>query len=130
MKLPSLLRVPKPRSFEYQPRYYDPQKEEREERFKRILREAEAKKDESFYADKEAYKGHIAKAFEQGRKQQQGAQVGRTQIVLMLLLVLTVVAYWYLGSKGLWLLLGGVLAVYFWLRRQSSNTPSRRQRRF
>ena len=39
MKLPSLFKTPKYRKFDYNPRYYDPVKEEVEERVQRIKRE-------------------------------------------------------------------------------------------
>jgi len=43
MKLPSISKIPKFKRFDYQPRYYDPAKEELQERVERITREHEAK---------------------------------------------------------------------------------------
>jgi len=39
MAIPSFFRMNKPRHFKYVPRYYDPEKEEREERISRIKEE-------------------------------------------------------------------------------------------
>lgn len=39
MKLPSLVKIPKYKRFEFRPRYYDPVKEELEERVEKIKRE-------------------------------------------------------------------------------------------
>ena len=43
MKLPSLSKISKYKRFDYQPRFYDPLKEELQERVERITREHEAK---------------------------------------------------------------------------------------
>ena len=43
MKLPSLSKLPKYRRFDFQPRYYDPVKEELQERVERITQEHKAK---------------------------------------------------------------------------------------
>jgi len=42
VKLPSLVRLPKHKRFEFQPRHYDPIKEELEERIEKIKREHKA----------------------------------------------------------------------------------------
>ncbi len=42
MKVPSIVRLPRYKSFSYEPRHYDPIKEEIEERTERIRRELEA----------------------------------------------------------------------------------------
>lgn len=39
MGIPSLFKIPGHRTFTYRPRYYDPEKEEREERNREIMRE-------------------------------------------------------------------------------------------
>ena len=43
MKIPSIVRIPKYKRFDFQPRYYDPVKEELQERVDKIKREHEAK---------------------------------------------------------------------------------------
>ena len=55
MKLPSLTRLPKNRRFNFQPRYYDPIKEEIEERTSRIKKE--------IGDSSEFYREHISAAF-------------------------------------------------------------------
>ena len=43
MKIPSIVNIPKNKRFEFQPRYYDPVKEELHERIEKIKREHNAK---------------------------------------------------------------------------------------
>lgn len=43
-KLPSFIKLPRNKTFDFQPRYYDAEKEELEERKARILRQLEAEK--------------------------------------------------------------------------------------
>lgn len=46
MAIPSFFRMNKPRHFKYAPRYYDPEKEEREERLRRIKEELGMREEE------------------------------------------------------------------------------------
>ncbi|MGD1840202.1 MAG: hypothetical protein ACFB0B_04800 [Thermonemataceae bacterium] len=112
MKLPSIIRLPRNRSFDYQPIYYNPEKEAKEERFKRILSENNKK----VTYDKN-YDHRIAKAFQESRKHKAN-DIGIMQAILILILLATAIAYWYIGTASLWIMFLGVAAVYLWLRRK------------
>ena len=78
MKIPSFIRLPKNKRFNFEPRYYDPIKEEIEERTSRIKNEME---EEEGYS----HRGSISSAFR--RKQRQNKQSNVMQFVFVFILV-------------------------------------------
>ncbi|HNQ37323.1 MAG: hypothetical protein KA780_00935 [Prolixibacteraceae bacterium] len=55
--------LPKPRQFDFKPRYYDPDKEEREERERRIREELGLAGTQPGKGDQEGYRPHIRGQF-------------------------------------------------------------------
>jgi hypothetical protein len=55
--------LPKPRQFDFKPRYYDPDKEEREERERRIREELGLVSGQPARGDQEGYRPHIRGQF-------------------------------------------------------------------
>lgn len=91
MKIPSLFRTPRYQRFNIEPRYYDPIKEEMEERTARIKNAMEAGRD----GDSD-YSSRLSGAFRRGRAKGSGASF--TQFILMLLLAFLIFGYIYLGN--------------------------------
>lgn len=67
MRLPSLVKLPKNKRFNYEPRYYDPEKEELQERIQRIEAQVKAEKEGQVYVgENRAYR--ISQAFRAERQ--------------------------------------------------------------
>jgi hypothetical protein len=116
MKIPTLFgRTPKHQRFTFEPRFYDPQKEEREERNRQILRELKNDKNSST----EGYQTRIKGSFSAARKRSQVSssdlQTSLLRLVILLFLVLFLVAYVWWGSKALYGFLIFV-PLYFWMK--------------
>ena len=100
MKVPSIVRLPKYKSFSYEPRHYDPIKEEIEERTERIRRELEAenliekRKDEEGQA-----KTHSAASISFRRKERSNNNATLLQLAIAALLGALVVGWLYYGDK-------------------------------
>lgn len=98
MKVPSLFRIAKYQRFRIEPRYYDPVKEEIEERTNQIKRELEAKGDQ----DVEYRSSRIAGAFKRGRSNS-GGSATFMQLIIMMLLAFAIFGYIYLGNIALYI---------------------------
>jgi hypothetical protein len=94
MAIPSLFRQMKPKEFRYTPRYYDPEKEAREERVKRIKAEMGMAEDGT---RKEQGSGSLAFDSPFRRSQQRTKRnSGIRLIVILLVLFLLVYLFWIL----------------------------------
>jgi len=105
MKIPSLLRVPKNKRFNFQPRYYDAIKEEIEERTERIKSEI---------GDKEFYHEHISQAFR--RREKRDRTSGMLQFFFVITFALIIFGYIYFGAQILYTLLI-LIPLYIWMKR-------------
>lgn len=120
MKFPSIIRLPRHKSFEYTPRHYDPIKEEIEERTDRIRQELRAEG---------AIKNMEGEAHEEGRRYAANISFRRTTtsdnnaslIRLLIVVVLSSLAigWFYYGDAVLYALLL-VFPVYFYFRFKKS----------
>lgn len=106
MRFPSFIRVARNKRFEIEPRYYDPIKEEIEERTARIKEEL---KGES--GDSENYKTRIS--FERRSTSAQGTSI--IQLAIAGLLGLMVVGWLQFGNDVLYIL-WLIVPVYFYFR--------------
>jgi type IV secretory pathway VirB6-like protein len=116
IKFPSLFgRTPKHQKFSFEPRFYDPIKDELKERENRIRQEMENEKNKTI----EGYKTRIHGSFHSARKRssasQADLQAAVMRIAILLVLVVILVAYLQWGSVALYGLLI-VIPVYAWLR--------------
>ncbi len=120
MKLPALIKLPNHKKFSYEPRFYDPVKEEVEERAENIRREVEAQ----------------AKATEEQRvrfraewqqhHQRQDVETKRStisQMIFILLIAFTFVGYIFYGNNVLYIGLI-LLSVYIFLRAKQMGKNS------
>lgn len=76
MKVPSLTRLPKNKRFNFQPRYYDPVKEEIDERTRRIREELDSEASES-------YRERISTAFRRRSRANKSAGIMQFGFVIM-----------------------------------------------
>ena len=96
MKFPSLFgRTPSYHRFEYKPRYYDPQKEEREERDRRIREELQMDKEKTAVNDD--YRSRMRGSFRQAmRRAKPGSETSAAMIRLAVLMFITLFLIAYL----------------------------------
>lgn len=90
MKIPSLSRLPKFTRFNYEPRYYDPIKEDIQNRTERI-------KGELKITSSQSHREHIKSAFNNRAKREKSSDF----MQLLLIIILS-------GTFGGWLLIGNV----------------------
>ncbi len=105
MKIPSLLRVPKNKRFNFQPRHYDPIKEDIENRTERI---------QSEIGDKEFYHEHISQAFRRRDKKEKTS--GMLQFFFVVAFAIIFFGYIYFGNQILYAFLI-LIPLYIWIKR-------------
>lgn len=104
MKLPSLVKKPKYQRFHVEPRYYDPVKEDIENRTSRI-------KAELGLSDKQVdagYRSQISGSFRRNMKHATGGGVDQTvmlRLIILVVLVLFVGGFLYIGTEVFYLAL-------------------------
>ena len=108
MKLPSLIKLPKIKQFNYVPRYYDPIKENIQERIVKY------KKDQS-YDNPIRYKASIFQAFQ--RSEKKNVRASFLQLFFVGLFLGIFLAYFYLGNIVFYAFLI-VAPVYIYYRKK------------
>lgn len=116
MKIPTLFgRIPKHQRFNFAPRFYDAEREEREERNKRIIKELESDENKSV----DGYQSRIKGSFSSARKRSQitssDLQTSLIRLVILFFLVLFIVAYLQWGNKAMYGFLV-IIPVYAWMK--------------
>lgn len=96
MKFPSLSRIPKYKRFNFEPRYYDPIKEDIKNRTQRI-------KGELNVTSSHSHRQHIKDAFAHREKRQKSSDFMQLLLIIILL-----------GAFGGWIIYGNV-ALYVFL---------------
>jgi len=103
MKFPSLFRMPRHQRFKFEPRYYDPIKEDIERRTQEV-------KAQLSQSQTNNYRTTISNSFE--RKSRRGNKTSLFQLVLILVLSISFVGYLYFGPDvlyGLLIAIGGLV---------------------
>jgi len=95
-------RIPKPKRFEYRPRFYDPEKEMREERNRRILRELENEEKSGGGEYTRMEKGDIRHHISFGRRGRSKAHRGSILLRIFTVILALIVAL--LIFYGTWVL--------------------------
>ena len=115
MKIPSLIKIPKHQRFHIEPRYYDPVKEEIEQRTSRIKKELELEQNDISNPDG-SRRTPIAGSFA-GRynKREKLSTSGMLQFLLIIVLLMSFVGYLYIGNTALYLL-GIFLLLFVYLK--------------
>ncbi len=135
MRLTSIFRLPKYKTFNYIPRYYDAKKEQEEKRKKELLELVEAEKQKKFteenqvnqlnnikkdYADSyensydSDYQRTISSAF--NKKEKEKIAVNTNQLLIMGVLVVSCVLFWNFGTQGILFAVAGVIWIVFRMR--------------
>ncbi len=114
MKFPSLLKTPSHRRFNIEPRYYDPVKEDIEQRTDRIKRTLKIKEME----EKEGNIGHDSSIYGSFSRNSYYKKHGTGILRFMILIGLTamVAGYYFLGNIALYVVMG--IAIVFYLFRK------------
>jgi hypothetical protein len=107
MKLPSLTSLPKNKRFNFEPRYYDPIKEEIEEKTSRIKQELGDSSD--------MYRQHISNAFRRRAKSEKTS--GLLQVIFVISFVVIFFGYIYYGSQIFYVFLV-LIPMYIWMKRR------------
>ncbi len=89
MKFPSLTRIHQHKRFNFEPRYYDPVKEDIKNRTERIRSEISSEKNQS-------YREHIREAF--GRREKENRKADFMQLLLITIMAGTFVGWLYYGN--------------------------------
>lgn len=106
MKIPSLFRMPGYKRFNFEPRYYDPVKEDIKNRMARI-------KTEQSEETIKTYRRSIHEGFR--KREKQDRMVDMMQWLLIILMLGTIVGWLYLGNMVLYVFLV-LFPLYIWLR--------------
>ena len=115
MKFPSLIKLPKYNKFNFEPRYYDPVKEEIEVRTSKIQKELEA--ESRITTDQRAqFKAEMEQVFR--RRETENRKSGVIQIVFILLFVSVFVGYLFYGNNVFYAALI-LFPAYFLYRKKS-----------
>jgi hypothetical protein len=107
MKFPSLIRLPRNRKFGIEPRYYDPIKEEIEERTRLIKQEMEGTADGTEYV-------HGRISFQ--RKTQSVPNASLMQLAIAAFLGILIIGWLYVGNDIFYYMLFAAVPVYVYLR--------------
>lgn len=117
MKFPTLFtKVPKHRRFNFSPRHYDPQEEERKAREERIQKEMNGGDDDE--EKLREYRARIAGSFRTARNKQTrnfDPSANILRLIIVTILVVVVMAYLHFGNVSIYLL-ALIVPVYLWLR--------------
>lgn len=131
MKFPQIFtRTPNYKRFNFTPRHYDPQEEERKERESRIRAElAKEEQDASRVAEEYGYRQRIAGSFKQSKKTvnvQSDPSASMLRLVILLVLTVGLIAYLQWGKTALYglalLFVPGYLYLK-WREMQKRNNP-------
>lgn len=98
MKFPSLFRTPRYQKFHIEPRYYDPIKEEMEERTRQIKRGMQS----DTHSEWAGTTSRISGAFTRSKSRSSGS-ASFMQLVIMLLLSFLIFGYIYVGNLALYI---------------------------
>lgn len=117
MKFPSLVKLPKYNKFNFEPRYYDPVKEEIDVRTGRIKQEIEAQEAAGLTAsDRARFKSEMDSVFK--RRADEDRKSGIMQVVFILLFFSIFVGYLFYGNNVIYAALILIPAYIFYRRRQ------------
>lgn len=110
MKLPSLFRKANYQRFHIEPRYYDPVKEDIEEREARIRREVSGDKSAEQYIGRSS---RISGSFSKPKSRGGGASATLTQLIIMVMLSCMIMGYLYVGNIALYIFATATLLLVY-----------------
>lgn len=129
MKLPSIFRTATHARFEIKPRYYDPVKEEIEQRTSRIKHELRSQgMIDSDTEESHTYGSSLRGAFTQGSpirgRSSSSSSAGMIRLGIIAVLVAALTGYYYYGNEALYglAIVGGGIMLVNYLRKLKSQT--------
>ena len=114
MKFPSILKIPEHKKFKHQNRYYDPIKEDIQNRTELIKAELERQKKANLHIS--GYKSRIEGAFSQ-KSYYKESKSGMLRFTLMVVLFGGSIGYLYWGNIVLYIFIGLLVLIYFLRKR-------------
>jgi len=114
MKVPSLIKLPDHQRFYVKPRYYDPIKEEVENRERLIIAEINAEKKKGTYVPGT----RISNAFNRGMTKKDNSSILR--FLFVILLFGGVMGYMYYGNIALYTVFGLITSIVIYKRLKRS----------
>ncbi len=115
MKFPSILKIPEHKKFNLQNRYYDPIKEDIQNRTDLIRAELERQK--KINPDLSKHKSRIEGAFSQKSYYKENKS-GMLRFTLMVVLFFGAIGYIYLGNVVLYVIITLLVLIYFLRKRE------------
>ena len=120
MKFPSLVKLPKYNKFNFEPRYFDPVKEEIEARTARIKQEMDAQQSAGLNAhDRARFKSEMEQVFK--RRAAEDRKSGIMQVLFILLFFSISVGYLFYGNNVLYAAIILIPAYILYRKRQFSS---------
>ncbi len=113
MKIPSLFRIPDYKRFNFEPRYYDPVKEDIENRTARIKFDLSEK-------SLSTYRRSIHETFQKRDRQTKRANL--MQLILIIIMMSTIAAWLYFGNVAVYVFLV-VFPLDVWVRTKNYFQP-------
>ena len=104
MKLPSIIKIPSYQRFHYEPRHYDPIKEDIDERRKRIRSSMDAERGSTSYSARTRLEG----AFRRRKAAEDNS--GFIRLIIGAVLFAGVIGYLYFGNIAIYIAAGLVLS--------------------
>jgi Flp pilus assembly protein TadB len=115
-------KTPAHQRFQFQPRYFDPQKEELDNRVERIKNQLAKERGEVAETtdNPSDYRSRMVGAIQAARKRnsKKGGQVVIVRLAILLFLTLIIMAFITWGNQALYLLIG-IIPIYLWMRFKS-----------
>lgn len=108
MKIPSLIRLPKNKRFSFEPRHYDPIKEDIENRIAQIKSEMNSEEEEPFQST-------ISGAFRRSTERSDKSRPALLQLIIFTILLGGCVAWLIFGNLVLYIL-ASFIPIYLFLR--------------
>ncbi len=109
MKFPSLTRMPKYKRFNFEPRYYDPIKEDVKNRTERI-------RGQLVDENRQSYRENIRNAF--NRRERRETRSSMMQYLLIIIFLGTIVGWLYFGNIALYIF-AVIFPLYIFLRTRN-----------
>lgn len=103
MKLPSIIRIPSYQRFHYEPRHYDPIKDDIDERRRRIRRSLDAERQDGNYSARSRLQGSFR------RRKAAEDNSGFIRLIIGALLFAGIIGYLYFGNIAIYITTGLVL---------------------
>lgn len=117
MKFPSLLKTPANKRFSIEPRYYDPIKEDIENRTDRIKKMLEAREAEEASGHTSRIQGSFSRY-----SQHRNTKTGALRFAIMLFLSMGLLGYWFFGELALYTIMVIALGSYLFKRLRDRTT--------